>query len=225
MLKRKDVEAKARVPIAYQKMIDMLSKLSADLSELLRTVDRTIKGFKAVDERSLHEDLKFCRKVKNDIELIKGELIDYISKAAPALFAKEEWMRLLLKLSGISDKAIGIMYRIEQLLLNKWEIPKEVHGELSRLSGNVVRILDECKLAITLIGIDVDKSTEACKRVESIERQIDEVYRRANFLIIRCPASFREILLLKDIAEMLEEISDTVESVVDDIRVILINLI
>jgi len=224
MLKREDVEAKTRVPIAYQRMIDMLSKLSANLSELLRTVDRTIKGFKVVSEESLRREIKSCREIKDDIELIKGELIDYISKAAPALFAKEEWMRLLLKLSGISDKAIGIMYRMEQLLLNRWEIPKDVHSQLSRLSGNVVRILDECKLAITLIGINVDKSTEACKRVELIERQTDEVYRRANFLIIRCPASFREILLLKDIAEMLEEISDTVESVVDDIRVILINL-
>ena len=224
MLKREDVEAKVRVPIAYQRMIDMLSKLSADLSELLRTVDHTIKNFRVVNEESLHRDIRSCREIKDNIELIKGELIDYISKAAPALLAKEEWMRLLLKLSGISDKAIGIMYRIEQLLLNKWEIPKEVHGQLSRLSGNVVRILDECKLAITLIGINVNKSIEACKQVELIERQTDEVYRRANFLIIRCPASFREILLLKDIAEMLEEISDTVESVVDDIRVILINL-
>ncbi len=224
MLKREDVEVKLKVPIAYQKMIDLLSKLTADLSDLLGTVDRIIRSFGEFNTASMRSEIRRSREVKREIESLKSDLIDYISKAAPALYAKEEWMRVLSKLSGISDKAMGIMYRVEQLLVNKWEIPEDVQAQLSKLSESVVEMLGECKSAVSLIGINPDGALEACRRVELIEKRTDELYRRANFLIIRSSASFREILLLKDIAEMLEEISDTMESIVDDVRVILMGL-
>ena len=224
-LRRDDVEARLKIPVAYQKMIDLLTKLSSNLNELLKIINQTIYNFDNMNIDELNTQINSCREIKKNIEIIKNELIDYISKAAPALLAKEEWIRLLSKLSGLSDKAIGIMYRIEQLLLNHWHIPPKVRSSLVKLVLEILKMLDECKLALSLIGINANRTLSACSQIERIEKGVDELYRRAIFLIIRCECSFQEVLLLRDIAEMLEEMADTLESTVDDIRIILMNLL
>ncbi len=224
-LRREDVEASLKGRTIEQKLIDLMATLSRNLTNLFKTLQNTINNINKLSVGNLKGVINTCEKSKDDIEAIKNEILFQISRASPALLGREDWLRLLFKLTNISDKILGVLYRIEQLYLHQWRVPNDIERQLIRLSNNVLKMLNICEKAITLTGINAEKAVEACREVESLERETDEIYRRLNFLIIGSNLSCQEILLLKDIAEMLEEISDTIESSIDDLRVILINLL
>ena len=223
-IRREDVRS-GKTSVSSQKIIDMLSTISQRICDLFKEVYGTVVEFPTINRAGFNSRFKAAVDYKDEVELIKKEVLDYISKVAPALYNKEDWLRILFKLSDISDKSLGVMYRLEQLMVNGGPIPKEPHSYLVELSEVVAGMLNEYKHALLITGIDSDKALEACGRIEEMEREADEAYRRTVFSVLSSNVSFRELLLMKDIADMLENISDATEAATDDLRIILFSLL
>ena len=224
-LRREDLESPPGTSLSFQKIVDITANLSRNLTELFKTLHELILNLDNMDNNRLKAMLRFSREIDEKIDSLKNDALYYISKVSLGFLEREDWLRLLLKLSGVTDKILGVMYRLEQLFFNKWSIPPDIKERLIELSSTILKMIDYYEKAISLTGINTKKAFETCKELELLERKADELYRRLNFLIIASNKPFQEVLLLKDIAEMLEEISDTIDSATDDLRVILVNLL
>jgi len=222
-LRSKDLEQPARASMAQQKILDMLLDEGVVVNELLKTLYTNIANFDEI--KDLREGLKEVNELKRKVEEIKRRILDYISRTAPALLYKEEWLRLTSKMTSIVDKIVGIMYRLEQVHNNKGSVPKDVLSQITELAEGVLEVFDNFRRALNLTLTNVENALGHCQRAEASEKRVDELYRRANFKVLEAKLEPREMILVREIAEMLEEIADTVEYATDDLSIILLNLI
>ncbi|RLG66261.1 hypothetical protein DRN89_01465 [archaeon] len=192
---------------------------------MMKELYRLMTEFMKLAPEELKESVDTIIKLKESIQGNRRELLDYISRIAPALLYKEEWLRLAFRFDDISDKIVGITYRLEHLINYKPKIPYELMEIIEKIDEKVLDIITTFRTALSLLPVDIHRSLSACQKVEVLEKEIDHLYRRSIFTILDTPLSLRETMLLKEIAEMTETISDLVEKASNDLRIIIINLL
>ncbi|OYT62906.1 MAG: hypothetical protein B6U69_00670 [Thermofilum sp. ex4484_15] len=222
-LRSRDLEQPARASLAQQKILDMLLDESTTVNEMLKSLYTNIANFNQLKE--FKDALNEINSLKREVEEAKRKILDYISRAAPALLYKEEWLRLTSKMTSIVDKAVGIMYRLEQIHNDREALPDEAFSSIIGLAEGVLGVFDNFRRALNLTLIDVNRALEYCHKAEAEEKKVDELYRKANFKILELSLQPRDMILIREVAEMLEEIADTIEYATDDLRIILLNLL
>ena len=211
--------------IAEKRISEIIVSQGNIVNEMIKEIYYTLNNFNSFNNERLEEIRKDIRSMKDNLEKSKKEVLEYISKTAPALLYKEEWIRLMSKFTSIGDKVVGIAYRIEQLGENNLIIEKDLLNLFNKFSNEVLNTTKNLREALALIYIDVRKSLRSCEKVEESEKVVDGLYREMDFKILEKPLPLREVILLKEITEMLETISDIAESATDDLRIILLNLL
>jgi len=177
------------------------------------------------DEEKMSAIIKESNSLKREILGLQEDLLSYISRTSPALYHREDWIRIISKLGNVIDKMSGAAYRLEFLIKNKWEITSGIQKNLIELVDSVEEIINIYTNVLNLLIIDPVKASALRKNVSEKEAEIDELYRRSLFNTLKSNLSFSTILLLMNISEMLEDISDTINSAADDTYIILLDLI
>ena len=219
----KDLELSIKSPLGNEKVINFIyAQLNQiyDLLEISFQMTYSIYSVKKVDI-----NINKLVESKDRIDELRKDIISYISKASPAMLNKEDWIRILTKLNGIADKSIGITYRLSEVYHRKWNIPKDVGIFLSDLAGKVLNSFKTFKEIVLQMTYAPDKALEKCLTIDKLEKIIDRQYREMSFKILEMKRSFDKKYVIKEIADMFEEISDTIQDMTDDIRIIILNII
>jgi len=209
-----------RPTTADERLAGILRSELMTAKEMLKSIINVLRGVGEAEEAELKRMLKEIGEGKRRIELLQREFLDYFSRVAPSLYNREEWMGMFAKISGIVDKLSGIAYRAEYLASKSWRLPRGVREALVELASSLLSIIDQYLLMMNVALSEVDKALEARRRIALTEAEIDSRYRRATFAILDAPISAPCAILLLYIAEMLEDVSDLVNSVADDLYLV-----
>lgn len=205
---------------ADERLVGILRSELMTAKEMLKSIVNVLRGVGEAEEGELKRLLDEVRESKRRIELLRREFLDYFSRVAPSLYSREEWMGMSAKISGIVDKLSGVAYRAEYLASKSWRLPKGVRDALVELASSLLSIIDQYLLMMNVALSKVDKALEARHRIALAEAEIDSKYRHATFTILDAPVSAPCAILLLYIAEMLEDVSDLVNSVADDLYLV-----
>jgi len=222
-INNKDLALSIKSPLGNEKVINFIyAQLNQiyDLLEISFQMTYSIYSVKKVDI-----NINKLVESKDRIDELRKDIISYISKASPAMLNKEDWIRILTKLNGIADKSIGITYRLSEVYHRKWSIPKDVGILLSDLAGKVLNSFKTFREIVLQMTYAPDKALEKCLTIDKLEKIIDKQYREMSFKILEMKRSFDKKYVIKEIADMFEEISDTIQDMTDDIRIIILNII
>ncbi|RLE96968.1 MAG: hypothetical protein DRJ63_09815 [Thermoprotei archaeon] len=221
MMSRRDLEISA-IPtsIAQQKLVDLLSEASHKITLMFRDLELLLN--KAEPEEKVLEKL---RRNKNDIEELKKEIFSYISRVAVSLSYKDEWIRLASKISNIADKIMGIMYRFEQMRRREWGLPTIIIENMKNFAETLEEMSQSLYKAFININTEPSHTLDYCEKIEELERKLDERYRDLLFMIVESSLDTNAIIIAKDIADMLEELSDNIFYTTDDLRILVSGLI
>jgi len=222
-ISNKDLALSIKSPLGNEKVINFIyAQLNQiyDLLEISFQMTYSIYSVKKVDI-----NINKLVESKDRIDELRKDIISYISKASPAMLNKEDWIRILTKLNGIADKSIGITYRLSEVYHRKWNIPKDVGILLSDLAGKVLNSFKTFREIVLQMTHAPDKALEKCLTIDKLEKIIDKQYREMSFKILEMKRSFDKKYVIKEIADMFEEISDTIQDMTDDIRIIILNII
>ncbi|RLE90284.1 MAG: hypothetical protein DRJ49_00475 [Thermoprotei archaeon] len=203
----------------------MLTQQAVKIDNMMKELYRLTTGFLTLAPEEFERSVETIIKLKESIQSTRRELLDYISRLAPALLYKEEWLRLAFRFDDISDKIIGIVYRLEHFVNYKPKMPHEIAEIIEKIDERVLDIISTFRTALSLLLVDIHRSLNACQKVEELEKEIDHLYRRSIFTILDTSLPLRETMMLKEIAEMTETIADLVEKASNDLRIIIINLL
>ncbi|RLE82700.1 MAG: hypothetical protein DRJ52_01830 [Thermoprotei archaeon] len=220
-MSRRDLEISA-IPtsIAQQKLVDLLSEASHKITLMFRDLELLLN--KAEPEEKVLEKL---RRNKNDIEELKKEIFSYISRVAVSLSYKDEWIRLASKISNIADKIMGIMYRFEQMRRREWGLPTIIIENMKNFAETLEEMSQSLYKAFININTEPSHTLDYCEKIEELERKLDERYRDLLFMIVESSLDTNAIIIAKDIADMLEELSDNIFYTTDDLRILVSGLI
>ncbi|RLE94555.1 MAG: hypothetical protein DRN04_03190 [Thermoprotei archaeon] len=221
VMSRKDLEISA-IPssLAQQKLVDLLSEAAHKVISMFRELELLLNK-----TESEEEVINKLRREKNDIEELKKEIFSYISRVAVSLSYKDEWIRLASKISSVADKIMGVAYRFEQMRIREWEPPRVIRENMKSFTEILEEMSQSLYKAFVNVNTEPSHTLNYCEKIEDMERKLDKKYRELLFMIVESNLDSRAAIIVKDIVDMLEELSDTIFYTTDDLRILVSSLI
>lgn len=201
---------------AYELLYEHLRSAYEAFRLLSLAVDSYLSG--KVDEVN-----EYANKVKN-IETkandLKRSIYEYLAKAAPGLLYREEWLRFLFDLDRMIDVSDGLAVRVAIAASKGWLPPENIATALRELIEVTLHICEKLKEVFHTFAFNAERALTLCRDIEVQEEGIDRLHRRLSSLILEAHMSIPLTLILRDIAERIENVSDLVVDAVEDLRVL-----
>lgn len=189
----------------YRLLLDMLEQFLR--GEQMSTVEEIYQKILKNDERA-----------KEMNRLVERE----ISKVGAILTSRENLVRLTLEVDRIADITEGAAFRIMNLSRMKTKLGKETCRLFLTLGEAVLTTLNSMRQALLATTLNSSSLSEKIIETETNEKKADEVYRELDLELLKSNLQIAQLLLCREVAEMIEDISDHAERITDILRTLTI---
>ena len=170
-------------------------------------ISRKLKEVESLQERSLE---------------IKRTVMKELSETGTLLVNREDLFRLISKLGEIIDFIHGLSVMISEMAEMKWRVPEGLREGIVRISEATFETIVKLRESLIALGMNSPRSLILAKEVEDLERKVDVIHREMDLRVITCGAELPIVLLLRDIIQFHEDISDRCEQTADLIRILVL---
>ncbi|KON27843.1 hypothetical protein AC480_04330 [miscellaneous Crenarchaeota group archaeon SMTZ1-55] len=196
---------------------DHIRRVLESVRELARMVDAFSNH---ADFDTMETHLFQIKKLKDEATESKRQLLNELAETGMLLMNREDFMRLSVQINEIPDYCEGAAYRLNYMVKNKINIGADLHDALMNLSKNVLKTVTNLRKTILSLKYSRSKAIEMSKSVEIAEYAVDEIFRETEMKILDAGYSLGTTLILKDLAQFLEDIADKAEDAIDSTRVL-----
>lgn len=175
------------------------------------------------DDEATNEHVNKMTNLMTESKEVKSKLLEEIASVGALLISRESFLRLIFEVEKISDYSEAVVFRLMDLKREKFKVDKRY---LVDLSGFMAMVLDEIiKVRETMmsLGFNPEKALELSRSVEQNEKKLDVENRGLDIKILKSNMPVPAILLMRDILNHIEMISDIGMNVIDLIRLIAIH--
>jgi uncharacterized protein Yka (UPF0111/DUF47 family) len=161
-------------------------------------------------------------KLISESKQAKSRLLEEIASVGSLLISRESFLRLIFEVEKISDYAEAVAYRLMDLEKEKWKVDGKYMAELVEFMTMVLEQIIKVRETMLSLGFNPEKALELSKNVEQMEKSLDEKNRSLDLKILKSNLPIPAMLLMREILNHVEMISDIGMNVIDLIRLIAI---
>ena len=211
-----EVQAKRKAIAVLQDEINRILNAGRVLSALPRMlVNKDTAGVKdALDQiSSIEEEVEnLRRKITRDVSDVGGLIIN-----------RENLLNTSYTMDEIAGYITGISFKLSNLKIKTLKT-KNLDKELTELIELVVDEIYKLSEIIRSLNTDSAKSIELAQETQKIERNIDIKYRKMTIIALDEITVTKELLLIKDVIEGIEEMADKCQEVSDSFILLALSL-
>ena len=211
-----EVQAKRKAIAVLQDEINRILNAGRVLSSLPRMlVNKDTAGVKdALDQiSSIEEEVEnLRRKITRDVSDVGGLIIN-----------RENLLNTSYTMDEIAGYITGISFKLSNLKIKTLKT-KNLDKELTELIELVVDEIYKLSEIIRSLNTDSAKSIELAQETQKIERNIDIKYRKMTIVALNEITTTKELLLIKDVIEGIEEMADKCQEVSDSFILLALSL-
>ena len=211
-----EVQAKRKAIAVLQDEINRILNAGRVLSSLPRMlVNKDTAGVKdALDQiSSIEEEVEnLRRKITRDVSDVGGLIIN-----------RENLLNTSYTMDEIAGYITGISFKLSNLKIKTLKT-KNLDKELTELIELVVDEIYKLSEIIRSLNTDSAKSIELAQETQKIERNIDIKYRKMTIIALNEITTTKELLLIKDVIEGIEEMADKCQEVSDSFILLALSL-
>ena len=211
-----EVQAKRKAIAVLQDEINRILNAGRVLSALPRMlVNKDTAGVKdALDQiSSIEEEVEnLRRKITRDVADVGGLIIN-----------RENLLNTSYTMDEIAGYITGISFKLSNLKIKTLKT-KNLDKELTELIELVVDEIYKLNEIIRSLNTDSAKSIELAQETQKIERNIDIKYRKMTIVALNEITVTKELLLIKDVIEGIEEMADKCQEVSDSFILLALSL-
>jgi len=202
-----EVQAKRKAIAVLQDEINRILNASRELSslpELLVKKNKTDVKAKLEQISSLEDEVEnLRRKITRDVADVGGLIMN-----------RENILNTAYTMDEIAGYITGIAFKLSNIKV-KTLTTGDFDKELTELIELVVDQVYKLNEIIRSLNTDSTKSVEFAQETQKIEREIDIKYRNMSIKALDTISNTKELLLMKDIIEGIEEMADKCQEVSD----------
>ena len=211
-----EVQAKRKALAILQDEINRIlnaGRVLSTLPNMLVNKDKTgIKGaleqISSIEEEV--EDLR--RKITRDVADVGGLILN-----------RENILNTAYTMDEISGYITGISFKLSNIKVSTIKT-SSLEKDLTDLIELVVDEIYKLNEVIRSLNVDSSKSIELAQETQKIERDIDTKYRIMSITALNEITETKELLLMKDIIEGIEEMADKCQEVSDSFILLALSL-
>ncbi len=215
--------------LAGSKLGELVSKTIIHLEKVISTVE-ALKGmvydYSSLDKFGLQAYFDEINRNEHEADKIKREIMRQLRLGLLHPLDREDILRLVTTADGIAAYSKATARRIVVYRRLGFEIPEDIYVELKRIMDKTLEASRSLYNAVRGLNESVDESLLLVEDVEEKEEEIDELRMDAleklfNLCVDRFDA---RCMLLKEIIDDMENISDRCEDTGDVVRIIAVSL-
>ncbi|MEM4287307.1 MAG: DUF47 family protein [Candidatus Caldarchaeum sp.] len=213
--------ARERMEDYRARLLSLAQDQIRNVLELLRKTSLMLESLnKDYDVKKMEElyaaVLKSDEAAKESRRLVEKE----VSDIGAILANREDFIRLVNGIDRIADTAEGVAYRILGLTKARMKIDRDVLANVLRLCDAVLQSVTKLREALLAVTLNSETFLQKVKETEEAERKVDEIYRNLDLTILQMDMKVGQLLLVREIVSMLEDIADRSEEAVETLRVL-----
>ena len=187
-----------------------------DASRELATLYQYLLKGKSKEVRTCIENI---RTAENDVESYRRALTRELAEIGTMMMNREDLLKTAYDIEEISGYASGIAFRFSMLrptALKKTKISKEF-TELLSMSVDLIQNLNEM---VRLLSVNPATALEKLNVIQKIEKETDDKYRILVSMIFKQVKTIKDVMILKDIAERVDDMTDRCLRAADSITIV-----
>jgi len=165
-------------------------------------------------------NLKEIQRLVDEASGIKRNLMKEIHETGGILVNREDFYRLVTSFGDLMDHINGIGVRLCEIGERKWVAPEKSIEGLVKMLDIAFQILTKLRESIMSLGFNSQRAVNMAREIDEAERELDTVYRSVDIEIITSNSELYTILILRDIAKLIEDTVDTARGSADLIRIL-----
>jgi len=165
-------------------------------------------------------------KIKNaeiSVEALRRSLTRELAEIGAMVMNREDVLRTAYSIESVVHFINGISFRISQISREILQSSK-LSAEIKELIDMAVGIVQRLSEVIRSLTINPAQSIELAGNVEKLERQIDDKYRQITVKVLNEVNSIKDLIILMDVVERIENMSDACLSASDAVTILSLGL-
>jgi predicted phosphate transport protein (TIGR00153 family) len=188
--------------------------------EVVRKVTQMVDSFAKGDRESAQQFFTEILKMEEEVDAARRMVSQELAEIGGVLTSREDFLRFTNQANEIADFCEGIGFRLLEIMDKGWKVPPDIKDGLMKLSEGMFEAVTKLRETAMTLNYSSSKALEKAREVEVAERVMDDLYRELEIKIISSHMEIPVLLLLRDVTQLFEAVSDKAEDASDAARIL-----
>ena len=211
-----EVQAKRKALAVLQDEINRILNAGRVLSTLPKML--VVK-----DKAGIKTALEQISSIEDEVENLRRKITRDVADVGGLILNRDNILNTAYTMDEISGYITGISFKLSNIKISTMKT-SNLDNDLTELIELVVDEIYKLNEIIRSLNVDSSKSIELAQETQKIERDIDTKYRIMEIKALNEIHDTKELLLMKDVIELIEEMADKCQEVSDSFILLALSL-
>jgi predicted phosphate transport protein (TIGR00153 family) len=211
-----EVQAKRKAIAVLQDEINRILNAARELATL---PDLMMKK----DKTGIKNSLEQISTIEEEVENLRRKITREVADVGGLIMNRENLLNTAYTMDEIAGYITGIAFKLSNIKITTLKSAK-LDEDITKLIELVVDEVYKLNEIIRSLNTNTANAIELAQETQKIEREIDVKYRQATIKLLSEVTNTKELLLIKDVIEGIEEMSDKCQRVSDSFILLALSL-
>ena len=211
-----EVQAKRKALAVLQDEINRILNAGRVLSTLPKML--VVK-----DKSGIKTTLEQISSIEDEVENLRRKITRDVADVGGLILNRDNILNTAYTMDEISGYITGISFKLSNIKISTMKT-SNLDNDLTELIELVVDEIYKLNEIIRSLNVDSSKAIELAQETQKIERDIDTKYRIMEIKALNEIHDTKELLLMKDVIELTEEMADKCQEVSDSFILLALSL-
>ena len=211
-----EVQAKRKALAVLQDEINRILNAGRVLSTLPNMLVKK-------DKAGIKSALEQIDAIEAEVENLRRKITRDVADVGGLILNRDNILNTAYTMDEIGGYITGISFKLANIKVSTIKT-SHLDKDLTELIELVVDQIYKLNEIIRSLNVDSGKSIEIAQETQKIEREIDIKYRTMTITVLNEITDTKELLLMKDVIELIEEMADKCQEVSDSFILLALSL-
>jgi len=211
-----EVQAKRKALAVLQDEINRILNAGRVLSTLPNMLVKK-------DKTGIKSALEQIDAIEAEVENLRRKITRDVADVGGLILNRDNILNTAYTMDEIGGYITGISFKLANIKVSTIKT-SHLDKDLTELIELVVDQIYKLNEIIRSLNVDSHKSVELAQETQKIEREIDTKYRIMTITVLNEITDTKELLLMKDVIELIEEMADKCQEVSDSFILLALSL-
>ena len=211
-----EVQAKRKAIAVLQDEINRILNAARGLSVLPNMMIKK-------DKQGVKNTLEQISSIEEEVENLRRKITRDVSDVGGLIINRDNLLNTAYTMDEIAGYITGIAFKLSNIKGTTLK-NSDLNKQLTELIELVVDEIYKLNEIIRSLNTNSNKSIELAQETQKIEREIDIKYRKMTITVLNDITNTKELLLMKDVIEGIEEMADKCQEVSDSFILLALSL-
>ncbi len=211
-----EVQAKRKAIAVLQDEINRILNAARELATLPSAILKR-------DKAAVKDALEQISSIEDEVENLRRKITREVADVGGLIMNRENLLNTAYTMDEIAGYITGIAFKLSNVKPATLRTSK-LDADLTQLIELVVDEIYKLNEVIRNLSSSTSGAIDLAQETQAIERDIDTKYRQTTIKLLNDVANTKELLLLKDVIESIEEMADKCQRISDSFILLALSL-